>query len=293
MLAKLLTGAAALLAALLLLAFVALRDDPARPATGERRSTGSQDAEIHYFVAGEPRSGVVALVPSYARSASDFNELVSALNAAGFRTLAMQPRGIDGSSLPSLTTTLFTYASDLAAVVAAEGVEQPVVVIGHAYGNRVARAFATRHPERTRALVLLAAGGEHPTPPEMTDAIGKALLGFYPDRAREQAIDAAFFAEGNPVPEYWLRGWYPLAGFAQAGANGRSVYAEWGEGGVAPMLAVDAAGDAVADRAGEGLARRFPDRVELVRLGGAGHAILPERPERVARAVLDYLRSLP
>jgi pimeloyl-ACP methyl ester carboxylesterase len=293
MLRKLAIAVAAMLAVLALLGYVALRDNPARPTIGERRTTDSDAAEIDYFVAGPAGGSVVAFVPSYARSASDFNELAAALDAAGHRTLAMQPRGIDGSSLPSLYTSLHTYASDLAAVLVAENIAEPVVVVGHAWGNRVARTFATEFPGRTRALVLLAAGGEEPTPPEMTQAIGRALFGIYPDRLRREAIALAFFADGGAVPDSWMRGWYPRAGLAQARASVGTPFAEWGAGGDAPILVLQPGEDVVAATGGGLLARRFPERVKLVTIEGAGHAILPEQPEPVALAVLDYLESLP
>ncbi len=293
MIRKLAIVGAALLAALALLAFIALRDNPARPALGERRTADSDGAAIHYFVSGPAGGSMVALVPSYARSASDFNELVVALHAAGHRTLAMQPRGIDGSSLPSMRTSLHSYATDLMAALTSEGVTRPVVVVGHAYGNRIARMFATDFPEQTRALVLLAAGGEDPTPPEMTQAITKALFGVYPDAVRREAIERAFFAEGNIAPEHWLRGWYPRAGLAQAGATARALYEQWGAGGNAPILVLQPGEDAVAAAGGERLARRFPSRVQLVTIAGAGHALLPEQPEAVREAVVDYLEVLP
>jgi pimeloyl-ACP methyl ester carboxylesterase len=292
MLRKSLFALMAIVAAFALLVWIALRDDPARPATGERRSARSDDAEIHYFVRGPQGATAVALIPSYGRSASDFNELVSALNDAGHRTIALQPRGIDGSELPSLQVSLHTYAADLEAVLRAEVGREPVVAIGHAYGNRIARTLATDHPERVRALVLLAAGGADPTPPEATRAISRALFSLWPDGMRREAIRFAFFAEGNPVPETWMRGWYPRAGLAQAGALPRSPFEEWGAGGRAPMLVVQAAEDAVAAGAGERLRQRFPTRVRVETVQGAGHALLPERPEQVSRIVLAYLQSL-
>jgi pimeloyl-ACP methyl ester carboxylesterase len=293
MIRKFAIAALAILGALALLAFVALRDNAARQAIGERRAAESDGGVINYFVGGPSGGSLVALLPSYARSTSDFNELVTALHVAGHRTLAMQPRGIDGSSLPSLQTSLHTYAADLLAALTAEAVARPVVVVGHAYGNRIARTFATDFPERTRALVLLAAGGEDPTPPEMTQAISKALFGIHTDAVRREAIEFAFFAEGNTAPEHWLKGWYPRAGLAQARATAGTPFEEWGSGGNAPILVLQPGEDAVAAAGGEKLAHRFPTRVRLVTIAGAGHALLPEQPEAVQRAIVDYLERLP
>jgi pimeloyl-ACP methyl ester carboxylesterase len=269
----------------------AMRDNPARDAIGERRTAVSSGAEIHYFMAGPESEPVVALVPSYARSASDFNELVTELSAAGYRTLAMQPRGIDGSSLTPLPDSLHTYAADLAAVLASEQVSRPVVVIGHAYGNRVARSFGVDFPERTGALILLAAGGEEPTPPEMTQAISRALFGIYSDDVRRSAIERAFFATGNAAPDYWLSGWYPGAGLAQARATAATGFDEWGSGGNAPILVLQPGEDVVAAAGGKLLAGRFPYRVRLVTIENAAHALLPEQPEAVSQAIVNYLEA--
>ncbi|MBW2268977.1 MAG: alpha/beta fold hydrolase [Deltaproteobacteria bacterium] len=282
-------GAAVLLA---LLAYASLRDNPARPAIGERRAVVSGGAEIEYFVSGRGGSFPVALVASWGRSASDFNELVSALNRAGFATLAIQHRGVDGSTLPSLRPSLHTYAADLAAAVEAEGIGGEIAVIGHAYGNRVARTFATDFPERVAGVVLLAAGGSAPPPAEIQPAMPRALLQVWPETTRAQAIRAAFFAEGNPVPEYWMSGWYPLAGIAQGRASAATPYEEWGAGGSARMLILEPRDDALARGAGERLRARFPSRVELEIIEGAGHALLPEQPAALSRAVLPFLVSL-
>ena len=289
MLRRSLVLVAVLLAVLVMLAFVALRDIPARDARGERRETRSGDAEIHYFASGDASAPPVALLPSYARSASDFNELVAELNGAGYRTLAMQPRGIDGSTLPSWRMTLHGYAADLRAVLDAEGIAEPIAVVGHAYGNRVARTFASDFPERTMALVLLAAGGEGPTPPEVAAAISKAVIGAWPEATRRRAIALAFFALGNAVPDHWMAGWYPRAGIAQGGATADTPFGEWGAGGGAPILILQPAEDAAAPGGAAALRSRFPDRVEMVVIEGAGHALLPERPEQVAREILLYL----
>ncbi|MFP6654317.1 MAG: alpha/beta hydrolase [Myxococcota bacterium] len=274
-----------------LLVSFAVRDLPARSAFGERRIAISGRAEIHYFVSGPASESVVALIPSYARSSSDFNELVRALNQAGHRTLAMQLRGIDGSSLTPLAENIHVYATDLAAILDAEKITRPAFVLGHAYGNRVARAFGVDFPERTKALILLAAGGDEPSPPEISRAITQALFRIYPEDTRRAAIELAFFAEGNVAPEHWLRGWYPAAGIVEGMVTAASEFEEWGSGGVAPILVLQPGEDAVAAASGARLAKRFPGRVRLTTIAGAGHALLPEQPGVVSRVVIDYLES--
>ena len=272
-----------------ILAPMALRDSPARPALGEARLAASGDATLEYRVSGPADGEVILLVPSFARSAADFNELVESLTTGGYRSLAIQPRGIEGSSLPPGDFTYHTFANDLVRVLDAEGIEGAVHVLGHAYGNRIARTFASDHPERTRSVILLAAGGAEATPPEMAEAITTAMLGTAPEEERRQATARAFFAEGNPVDEDWLRGWYPLAGFAQQAATPRSPFEAWGHGGTAPILVLQPGDDAVAASGGRLLKDAHPERVSLVVVEGAGHALLPEQPDFIASEVLRFL----
>jgi len=276
-------------AGLLVVDGVVLRDLPARPAAGEARFAPASEATIEYRVSGDSAGPVVVLFPSFGRSAADFNELVAALSEAGYRTLALQPRGVEGSSLPSGEFTYHTYASDIGAVLDAEGIIDPVHLIGHAYGNRIARTFATDSPERTRSVTLLAAGGAEATPAEGSQDIATAMMGLASEEERRAAIARAFFAEGNPVTADWMHGWYPRAGLAQAAAIPRSPFEEWGAGGGAPILVLQPAEDAVAANGGRLLAEAHPSRVSLIEVVAAGHAILPERPEFVARQVLAFL----
>ncbi len=272
--------------------FAALRDNPARPAKGERKIVAGSSNEIHYYASGAPSARAVALIPSFARSASDFNELVSSLNRGGYRTLAMQPRGIDGSELPGLQGTLHAYAMDLKAVLDAEGVTEPAVIIGHAFGNRIARTFGSDFPGRTRGLILLSAGGSEPAPPEASNKVLLAMLRIAPEARRRQAISEAFFAPGISVPDYWIRGWYPMAGIAEQIAGAATPYEEWGAGGNGPILVLQPEDDALAPDAGKRLQAGLPGRVEVHELPRTGHAILPERPSEVAKIVLRFLAAL-
>ncbi len=266
-----------------------LRDAPGRDAIGTPGRAPSGAAQIAYYTNGPVQGASVVLIPSYSRPASDFNELVVALNSAGMRTIAIQPRGIGTSTLPLADVTYHTFADDLIAVLDAVGVTAPVHVIGHAYGNRVARTVASDHPGRIGKLVLLAAGGARPTPPETSASISKALFRWASDEDRRRAVHHAFFAERSDVAESWIRGWHPLAGIAQARAMTQTPAEEWEAGGRAPILVLEPAEDAAAAGGGELLREAHPERVRVIMIEGAGHALLPERPELVAREVIRFL----
>ena len=204
----------------------------------------------------------------------------------------MQARGIDGTAMPSMKATLFDFADDLAAVVNSEGIERPVTVIGHAFGNRIARAFASRYPQRVRSLVLLAAGDAGP-PPEIRNAIFKALIHTLPETIRVKALHKAFFAPGNKAPDYWLRGWYPKAGLVQGGATANTEAADWIHGGSAHMLVVQPEFDVAAKEGADKLSQLYPGRVVIKHLKNAGHAILPEQLEETSKLILKHLNERP
>jgi pimeloyl-ACP methyl ester carboxylesterase len=288
MIRNLLLGLLATVVVAVTLAALALRDNPARSAIGETRVADNRGAQIRYVVSGPAGAPLVPLLASFARSASDFNELVLALNAGGYRTLALQARGVEGSDLPSMRPSLFDYAGDLAAALDAERVTGRVVLVGHAYGNRIARAFASRYPQRVDSLILLAAGDSAP-PPETRDAIMTVLLQVWPEASRRHALQKAFFANGNAAPDYWLSGWYPRAGLAQAHATANTPSSQWNSGGDVPMLILQPLHDAAAAEGAQVLLQRFPQRVRVIDLIGAGHAILPEQPLRVRDIVLQHL----
>lgn len=282
------TAASALIVFALLIAtlVVILQDRRAEAAAGTRIVIGGPAGDLVYHRLGQGEA--VVLLPSFARSAADFNQLAQALADAGYRSLAIQPQGIEGSAFGSLDVSLADYAADIAAVLDAEGVATAHAVVGHAYGNRVARVFAVNHPERVRKLVLLAAGGGKPPPPDINAAIRKAVFGF-DSAARDAAIALAFFA-GETVPAAWVKGWYPLAALHQTRATTAQSYSSWSHGGSAPMLILQPADDTAAAPAdSEKLAAQLGERATRHVIANAGHALLPEQPEAVAAHILRYL----
>ena len=241
---------------------------------------------IRVRMIGEGR--LVLLIPSLGRGVDDYDAIAHLLAARGFRSILPDPRGIGGSSGPA-PRNLFDLARDAAAVI-----DQlclgPIGVAGHAFGNRVARALAAFVPEKVERVVLLAGGGQA----VMSDTVRAALMGSVAqgsksDAERLEDLQTAFFFTGND-PAVWLRGWYPAAAEQQLAANERTDIARWWTAGSAPVLLVQAEGDPVAPPGNaEALAADIGDRLTLVRLRRASHAILPEQPRAVAALIADYL----
>ncbi|MHB8685257.1 MAG: alpha/beta fold hydrolase, partial [Dehalococcoidia bacterium] len=115
------------------------------------------DVRIACTVRGE--GPPVVLLPSLGRGADDFDDLSRRLAEAGFTAVAMDCRGVGESTGTTDRLTLHDYASDVALVI--ERVAgAPAHVVGHAFGNRVARCVAADHPALVRSVTLLAAGGQ-------------------------------------------------------------------------------------------------------------------------------------
>jgi pimeloyl-ACP methyl ester carboxylesterase len=232
----------------------------------------------------------VVLLPSLGRSTQDFNDLARRLAEHNFCAVLPEPRGIAGSTSPSHLLTLHDYAADIALVIDDLNLKR-AHFIGHAFGNRVARMFATDYPTQVGKVVLLAGGGMVPIKTEVIQSIIKCFALTLPDEERLLHLQQVFFASGNDA-SVWLDGWWPDAAAAQWAAGDATPLHEWWLAGSAPILVVEAAEDKIVARANtQAIKAEGGSRVAVTLITGAGHALLPEQPENVARTIIDYLRA--
>lgn len=268
-------------------------DTEARPARGERLTAILDGDPITYYAEGSgPR---VVLMASAGREASDFNELVGELINAGYRAVSVDAPGINGSAMLE-DPSLYNFATQIKAVIdvdtKAKG-EGPVFVIGHAFGNRVARAIATKYPDQIKGVILIAAGGQNPIEPTANAALKNIFNPLSSFKKRLADIEYAFFADGNPVPDYWQRGWHTDTAILQGKASAATPDTDWLAGGSGPMLVVQADFDKIAPRkdTADLLLASYPERVSVAMIENAGHALLPEQPDAVHNAVLEFLAT--
>ena len=167
---------------------------------------------------GEP----VVLVPSAMRGAADFAQLQRALTAAGYRSLAVNPRGAGRSTPPTADISLRDLADDVAFVVEQLGAGRAHLV-GHALGNIVVRATASYRPEVAATVAVMPCGGHslgaHPVPPEVLVAFPRCHDETLSDDERLDALRVAFFAPGNDARS-WLRRLVAGLGVRRGGADG-------------------------------------------------------------------------
>ncbi len=248
------------------------------------------DARIEVLIDGD--GPPIVLLPSLGRGAEDFEPIAQRLAAAHFRVLRPQPRGIGRSRGPLAGIDLHDYATDVAAVISHED-RGPAFVVGHAFGNRVARMLATDRPDLVSGISLVAANvGRDPSPPQVREAIRKSANPSLPDAERLEALQFAFFAPGNGA-RAWLEGWHPEVLTAERVAGDRTPREEDYAGGTAPILYLQPDHDplAHADDA-RAFKRALGDRVTIVVVPHASHAAIAEQPDFISAALIDYARSL-
>jgi len=275
----------------------------AREAIGEFKTIDTSEGSLTYRKSGN--GPCIILFPNAGREASDFNELNKALNTKGYQTLSIQPGGISKSGL-DLSATFYSAAFTIHAAGAYDCKrDHPIVLIGHAYGNRIVRynaaesssfdgfdvSFLDRPTENAtiKAVILISASGQVPPNPEADAALKRVFNPLKSHKSRMADVRTAFFAEGNEIPDYWTRGWHRKTAIAQGKAKGVR-YENWHCAGGVPMLIIQPMQDKIAPPENAyALKEKCPQEVEIVEVQNAGHALLPEQPEAVATAVLDFL----
>jgi pimeloyl-ACP methyl ester carboxylesterase len=261
----------------------------ASPAARTRQIVRYDGVVIDVIVEGQ--GPAILLLPSLARDSEDYDAVAEGLAVAGFRVLRPQPRGI-GASTGSMTgISLHDFANDIAEVITTLG-NGRAVIVGHAYGNWVARMTAVDYPNLVRGIVIAAAAARQ-YPPELTAAINIAGDPTKPAEDRLKALRFAFFAPGND-PSGWLAGWHPHVRDAQRAAAAAVKQAEWWSAGSAPLLDLQAEQDPFkpADKRNE-MKDEFGARVTIAVIPNASHALIPEQPQAVVDALVTWVKTLP
>lgn len=259
---------------------------------------GPASNHVRIYGIDSGRGEYVSVLPSLGRGVEDYTEqyestITTRLVEAGYRVILIQPRGI-GRSTGDLTpenASMGLFARDIKAVLDNLGIEK-VNLIGHAWGNRLARTFSTLYPDYVDKLALLAAGGGDEKSEQQMTCLKSSFDLALDESKRLDAVGRAFFAKGND-PRIWLDGWYPALARAQLLAAERIDGDFFKKAAGKPFLLVQAEEDFISppDTAGKPLARELGNQVTYVEIPHAGHALTSERPDAIATYVIDYFRQ--
>lgn len=263
--------------------------------TSDLQRTLVRHGDVQIETLSQGRGPTVVILPSLGRGAEDYDEVARLLAADGLRVLRPQPRGIGQSKGPMANLDMHAFAADVAAVLDQQKTGL-VVVVGHAWGSQPARMLAVDRPDLVRGLVMAAASagklppGSNEKPygrlREAIDGSGNLAL---PEAKRLEYLRQAFFAPGHD-PKPWLGGWYPEAHHAQAHARNVTPVDAYFAGGTVPMLDLQAQYDAVV--VPNVFKPMLGNRVTVEVIPDAGHAMAPEQPAVMARAIARFTRRV-
>ncbi len=224
------------------------------------------------------------------------------LLAAERRVIAPDPRGTGLSDKPRGPYTIAQLADDLAGLVEALDAA-PAHVVGHSMGGYVAQLLALRRPDLVRSLVLMSTspGGPEavPVPRATRDAwegaagldplaFARATFGYafregWPEAHPERFEEDLAKRLAHPTPsERWRDQYLACEEFLARGAPVERI--------AVPALVLHGTADRVVPPENSRLLVSRLARARLHVLEGAGHNLMLEAPDRVAR-VLDAFFS--
>lgn len=242
--------------------------------------------ECAVYGAGDP----VVLLANAGCSIGYFDDLASTLATSAFQAICINMRGV-GESYGSLDdATLHDLAADVAGAIEILGCG-PAHLIGHAFGNRIARCLAADCPSLVRKVVVLAAGGLIAPP---TGPIGTHFRNASEVRMNGSdcvtRLGARWLSPASDPRILSAVECWPAVFIAHLGTSRNVPLHEWWSAGTAPLLVVQGLDDeAAVPGNGYALREQCGERVRVVDLPHAGHFMLLEQPEAVAGAVLEFL----
>ncbi len=89
------------------------------------------------------------------------------------RIIALDLRGRGDSDKPDQPYSMAVHAADIAGLLNALGISEPINYVGHSLGAHIGTVFASSYPERVRRLVLIDGGARLPS--DVGESIAPAL----------------------------------------------------------------------------------------------------------------------
>lgn len=266
-----------------------------RPAVKSiRLSTG---VTLPYAEQGNAAGVPVILLHGVTDSWHSFAPVLPYLPAS-MRAIALTQRGHGDADRPARGYQTRDFAADVTALMDALEIEAAVVV-GHSMGSANAMRFAIEYPERTRALVLAGAFADFAENPAVVefwrstilplrDPIDASIAREFQESTLAQPIPAALLdlavRESLKVPARVWRA--AFEGLLEEDFVGELELIE------APTLILWGAQDGFCPRGDQDTLLRAIRHARLTVYAKAGHALHWEEPERLAKDVVAFVRSV-
>ncbi len=162
-------------------------------------------------------AGTIVLVHGVGSSSHIWDLTAPLLAEKALRVVALDQRGHGESDQPESGYDFDSIVADLAGFIAALGLAEPAVLVGHSWGASVVLHFGVAHPERSAGVALVDGGTASPgerwtwaetearlTPPDIDGRMWSDLLrrmssnnGAYADPRAEAVGRSLFHADGD------------------------------------------------------------------------------------------------
>lgn len=267
------------------------------------------DGHVHYAWTSGPPSEAdappVVMVHGFSTPSFVWAGLLEPFARAGRRVLVYDNYGRGFSDRPNVANDAALFDRQLLQLLASQGVDRPVDLVGYSMGGAIATYFTAHHPEKVRRLGLIAPAGlpmdagpfaKLVTAPIVGDwlmaVFGRRMLltamaapenqgGAIPDIARRYEVQMRY--EGYLRSLLSTLRHFPMGKMAneyeQVGAAKVPVLAIWGDR------------DAIVPPENAGrLATRVPNaKIEII--AGGTHAITYSEPDRVSAALISFFEG--
>ena len=231
----------------------------------------------------------VVLLANAGCSTGYLDKLAHALAAAGLQTISINMRGTGESRGTLAGMTVHDLAADVAGVIEALNCG-PAHLVGHAFGNRVARCLAADRPSLVRSVTLLAAGGLIVPATPLGTSFLKATDAKMNGSDCVTLLGARWLSPASKPEILAQVECWPAVHVAHLATGRGMALEEWWGAGTAPLLAIQGLDDEAAPPGnGHALRAQFGERVRVVDLPRAGHFLVLEQPEAVTRAVAEFV----
>jgi pimeloyl-ACP methyl ester carboxylesterase len=258
----------------------------------EKQVNLSDGLTLRYVEQGDPAGTPVVFLHGYSDSWHSY-ELVLPHLPPSVHAYALSQRGHGNSSKPAAGYHPDDFAADVAAFMDRLRIRQAVVV-GHSMGGTVAQRFATRYPERLKALVLVGSVADMDKEPirelskvitTFTDPVDAGFIREFQRSTLHRAVPEAFFEtavrESQKLPAHTWKG--VMTGLLDVN------FIEKLKALRVPTLLVWGDQDLFALRDDQERLHAAVAGSKLLVYEGTGHAVHWEEPERFAKDLVEFL----
>jgi pimeloyl-ACP methyl ester carboxylesterase len=222
--------------------------------------------------------------------------------ARDHRVVAPDLRGFGGSDASGEIVSMEDFADDVAALLDARAVKEPVVFCGLSMGGYIAWQFFLRHRARLRALILCdtRAAADTPAAAEARRVNAQRVLSEGVAFLAGAMLEKLFAAETrrrrpdivDATRQVMLAASPPGVAAALRGMAARPDVSAWLPQLDLPALVVCGQDDAISTvEEMRGIAERLP-QARFVEVAGAGHMSPVEQPQAVNEAIRQFLATL-